>query len=120
MISFVEGEIVSLAPEGAVVLVGGVGLLVHCNPDTLAELYQMCKAYQQLWSAGKVGSAEMQALMVKLRDWLKNEGIFSADDPGLRETLQNPCMAKYSGLAGSFNCDPDAQAMIKAILGVPN
>ena len=38
MISFVEGEIVSLAPEGAVVLVGGVGLLVHCNPDTLAEL----------------------------------------------------------------------------------
>jgi holliday junction DNA helicase RuvA len=38
VISFVEGEIVSLAPEGAVVLVGGVGLLVHCNPDTLAEL----------------------------------------------------------------------------------
>ena len=38
MISFVEGEVVSIAPEGAVVLVGGVGLLVHCNPDTLAEL----------------------------------------------------------------------------------
>jgi Holliday junction DNA helicase RuvA len=38
VISFVEGEVVSIAPEGAVVLVGGVGLLVHCNPDTLAEL----------------------------------------------------------------------------------
>jgi hypothetical protein len=90
------------------------------SPATVAQFYQMCAAYQQLWSGGKVGSPEMQALMVKLRDWLKSEGIFSADDPGLRETLQNPCMAKYSGLAGSFNCDPDAQAMIKAILGVPN
>ena len=40
MISFVEGEVVSIAPEGAVVLVGGVGLLVHCSPDTLAELTQ--------------------------------------------------------------------------------
>ncbi len=38
MISFVQGEVVSLPPEGAVVLVGGVGMLVHCNPDTLAEL----------------------------------------------------------------------------------
>ena len=38
MISFVEGEVVTAGPEGAVVLVGGVGLLVHCNPDTLAGL----------------------------------------------------------------------------------
>ena len=87
------------------------------SPDTLAELYQMCKAYQQLWSAGKVGSAEMQALMVRLRDWLKSEGIFSADDPALRRTLQNPCMAKFVGAAGDLNCDPDAQALIKAIIG---
>ena len=90
------------------------------SPATVAQFYQMCAAYQQLWSGGKVGSPEMQALMVKLRDWLKSEGIFSADDPGLRETLQNPCMAKFTGTAGSFNCDPDAQALIKAILGVAN
>jgi hypothetical protein len=87
------------------------------SPDTLAELYEMCDAYQQLWSAGKVGSAEMQALMVKLRDWLKSEGIFSADDPALRRTLQNPCMAKFTGAAGGLDCDPDAQALIKAIIG---
>ena len=80
----------------------------------------MCKAYQQLWSAGKVGSAEMRALMVKLRDWLKREGIFSADDPVLQRTLQNPCMAKFTAAAGDLNCDPDAQTLIKAILGVGN
>ena len=77
----------------------------------------MCDAYQQLWSAGKVGSPEMQALMVKLRDWLKSEGIFSADDPALWRTLQNPCMAKFTGAAGGLDCDPDAQALIKAIIG---
>ena len=90
------------------------------SPSTVAEFYKMCAAYQQLWSGGKVGSPEMQALMVQLRDWLKNEGIFSADDPGFRETFQNPCMAKFTGTAGSLDCDPDAQALIKAILGVPN
>jgi hypothetical protein len=94
-----------------------VARLGQKSPDTLAELYQMCKAYQQLWSAGKVGSPEMRALMVKLRDWLKNEGIFSADDPALQRTLQNPCMAKFVGAAGDLNCDPDAQALIKAIIG---
>jgi hypothetical protein len=86
-------------------------------PATVAQFHQMCNAYQRLWSAGRVASAEMQALMVQLRDWLKNEGIFSADDPGLRETLQDPCMAKFTGAAGGLECDPDAQVLIKAILG---
>jgi Holliday junction DNA helicase RuvA len=38
VIAFVEGEIDALAPDTAVVKVGGVGLLVHCAPGTLAEL----------------------------------------------------------------------------------
>jgi holliday junction DNA helicase RuvA len=38
MIAFVEGEVDSVAPDGAVVKVGGVGLLVHCAPGTLADL----------------------------------------------------------------------------------
>lgn len=38
MIAFVEGEVGALAPDGAVVKVGGVGLLVHCAPATLAGL----------------------------------------------------------------------------------
>ncbi len=38
MIAFVEGQVDSLAPDAAVVKVGGVGLLVHCAPGTLAEL----------------------------------------------------------------------------------
>jgi hypothetical protein len=90
------------------------------SPDKVAEFYKMCAAYQRLWSSGKVGSPEMQALMAQLRDWLKNEGIFSADDPGLREAFQSPCMAKFAGAAGGLDCDPDAQVLIKAILGVAN
>ncbi len=38
MIAFVEGEIDTVAPDAAVVKVGGVGLLVHCAPGTLAGL----------------------------------------------------------------------------------
>jgi Holliday junction DNA helicase RuvA len=38
VIAFVEGQVDALAPDAAVVKVGGVGLLVHCAPGTLAEL----------------------------------------------------------------------------------
>jgi Holliday junction DNA helicase RuvA len=38
VIAFVEGEVDALAPDGAVVKVGGVGLLLHCAPATLANL----------------------------------------------------------------------------------
>jgi holliday junction DNA helicase RuvA len=38
MIASVRGEVISVAGDGAVVEVGGVGLRVHCAPATLAEL----------------------------------------------------------------------------------
>ncbi|MFI6299873.1 Holliday junction branch migration protein RuvA [Nonomuraea sp. NPDC050790] len=38
MIASVAGKVAALAPDGAVVEVGGVGILVHCTPGTLASL----------------------------------------------------------------------------------
>jgi holliday junction DNA helicase RuvA len=38
MIAFVAGRVASLAPDGAVVEVGGVGLALSCTPGTLAGL----------------------------------------------------------------------------------
>ena len=38
MIAFVAGRVAQLAPDGAVVEVGGVGLTVQCTPGTLAGL----------------------------------------------------------------------------------
>ncbi len=38
MIAHVEGLVSGVAPEGAVIDVGGVGLLVQCSPSTLAGL----------------------------------------------------------------------------------
>ncbi len=38
MISHLTGEVAGLAPDGAVIEVGGVGLLVQCAPGTLAGL----------------------------------------------------------------------------------
>ena len=38
MIAHVNGVVAAVAPEGAVIDVGGVGLLVQCSPGTLAEL----------------------------------------------------------------------------------
>ena len=38
MIAFVSGRVAALAPDGAVVEVGGVGLTVQCTPATIAAL----------------------------------------------------------------------------------
>jgi holliday junction DNA helicase RuvA len=38
MISHLTGSVAAVAPEGAVIEVGGVGLLVQCTPGTLAGL----------------------------------------------------------------------------------
>jgi holliday junction DNA helicase RuvA len=38
MISHLAGTVTAIAPEGAVIEVGGVGLLVQCTPGTLATL----------------------------------------------------------------------------------
>ena len=38
MIAFVSGPVVAVSPGSAVVEVGGVGMLVHCAPATLARL----------------------------------------------------------------------------------
>ena len=38
MIAHLDGEVSSVAPDGAVIDVGGVGLLVQCTPGTLAGL----------------------------------------------------------------------------------
>ena len=38
MISHLAGRVAAIAPEGAVIEVGGVGLLVQCTPGTLATL----------------------------------------------------------------------------------
>ncbi|MFG2297794.1 Holliday junction branch migration protein RuvA [Streptomyces sp. NPDC048603] len=38
MIAFVSGPVAALAPTSAVIEVGGVGMLVHCTPATLARL----------------------------------------------------------------------------------
>ncbi len=38
MIAFIAGRVAGLAPDGAVIEVGGVGLQVQCTPGTLATL----------------------------------------------------------------------------------
>ncbi len=38
MISHLDGLVAAIAPEGAVIEVGGVGLLVQCTPSTLATM----------------------------------------------------------------------------------
>lgn len=88
------------------------------TPETVAEFWSMLDRYQQLWAAGKVGSPEMQDLMVRLRDWLKDEGVFSIDDPHLQTVFDNPCVRKFGGLIGGLECDADAQALLRAMLGL--
>jgi Holliday junction DNA helicase RuvA len=75
MIAFVAGRVSSLAPDGAVVEVGGVGLSVQCTPSTLARL--------------RVGEAAQLATSLVVReDSLTLYGFADDDERAVFELLQ--------------------------------
>jgi holliday junction DNA helicase RuvA len=75
MIASLRGRVVALAPESAVVEVGGVGLAVHCTPGTLAGL--------------RVGeSARLATTLVVREDSLTLYGFADDDEKHLFELLQ--------------------------------
>ena len=75
MIASVRGTVTALAPDGAVVEVGGVGLAVSCSPGTLARL--------------RVGEAARLATSLVVReDSLTLFGFADDDERALFELLQ--------------------------------
>jgi Holliday junction DNA helicase RuvA len=75
VISFVRGRVAALAPDGAVVEVGGVGLSVHCAPGTLAAL--------------RVGEqAHLPTSLVVREDSLTLYGFADEDERAVFELLQ--------------------------------
>jgi holliday junction DNA helicase RuvA len=75
MIAFVEGEVDAIAPDAAVVKVGGVGLLVHCAPGTLAGL-----------TAGQ--KARLATSLIVREDSLTLYGFADDDERTVFELLQ--------------------------------
>jgi holliday junction DNA helicase RuvA len=75
MIASVRGMVAALAPDGAVVEVGGVGLAVQCTPGTLAAL--------------RVGAeARLATSLVVREDSLTLYGFADDDEKHLFELLQ--------------------------------
>jgi Holliday junction DNA helicase RuvA len=75
MIASVRGRVATVAPEGAVVEVGGVGLAVQCTPGTLAGL--------------RVGTeARLATSLVVREDSLTLYGFADEDEKHLFELLQ--------------------------------
>ncbi|MDP9867251.1 MULTISPECIES: Holliday junction branch migration protein RuvA [Streptosporangium] len=75
MIASVRGRVAAVAPDGAVVEVGGVGILVHCTPGTLATL--------------RVGEeARLATSLVVREESLTLFGFGSDDERGVFEMLQ--------------------------------
>jgi holliday junction DNA helicase RuvA len=75
MIAHVSGTVTSVAPDGAVIDVGGVGLLVQCTPGTLASL-----------RAGE--RARVATSLVVREDALTLYGFASEDERSTFELLQ--------------------------------
>lgn len=75
MITALTGTVTGLAPEAAVLTVGGVGLLVLCTPDTLAGLRPGT-------------SATLATVLVVREDSLTLYGFASADERTVFEALQ--------------------------------
>ncbi|WP_055694175.1 Holliday junction branch migration protein RuvA [Streptomyces prasinopilosus] len=75
MIAFVSGTVAALAPDSAVVEVGGVGMAVQCTPDTLSTL--------------RVGqSARLATSLVVREDSLTLYGFADDDERQTFELLQ--------------------------------
>ncbi|MGH3647051.1 MAG: Holliday junction branch migration protein RuvA [Micromonosporaceae bacterium] len=75
MIASVRGRVTAVAPDQAVVDVGGVGFAVQCSPNTLAGL--------------RVGQdAQLATSLVVREDSLTLYGFADADERGLFELLQ--------------------------------
>ena len=75
MIASVRGRVASVAPDGAVVELGGVGLAVQCTPGTLAGL--------------RVGTeARLATSLVVREDSLTLYGFADEDEKQLFELLQ--------------------------------
>lgn len=75
MIAFVEGRVDALAPDSAVVEVGGIGLDVRCTPSTLARL--------------RVGEqARVPTSLVVREDSLTLYGFADTDERTVFELLQ--------------------------------
>jgi holliday junction DNA helicase RuvA len=76
VIASVAGLVGALTPQAAVVEVGGVGLLVHCTPSTLARL--------------RVGDAARLATALVVRETeLTLYGFADADERDVFESLQS-------------------------------
>ena len=75
MIAHLDGTVAAVAPDGAVIDVGGVGLLVQCTPATLAGL--------------RVGErARVATSLVVREDALTLFGFASDDERGTFELVQ--------------------------------
>ena len=75
MIASVSGRVAAVSPEGAVVEVGGIGVLVQCAPGTIARL--------------RVGeTATLHTALVVREDSLTLYGFASADERATFELLQ--------------------------------
>ena len=113
MIAHLDGTVTTVAPEGAVIEVGGVGLLVQCSPGTLASL-----------RAGE--RAKVATSLVVREDALTLYGFATDDERNTFELLQTasgigPRLAL--AMLGTFNPDAlrsaVAAADVTALTAVP-
>src|ERR1700728_3335812 len=96
MIAHLDGTVCGLAPDGAVIEVGGVGLLVQCTPGTLAGL--------------RMGERAKVATSLTVReDALTLYGFATEDERNVFELLQTASgVGPRLALAMLAVHDPDA------------
>jgi holliday junction DNA helicase RuvA len=96
MIAHLDGTVSGLAPDGAVIEVGGVGLLVQCTPGTLAGL--------RLGEPARVATS-----LVVREDALTLYGFATEDERNVFELLQTASgVGPRLALAMLAVHDPDA------------
>jgi hypothetical protein len=76
----------------------------------------LCREYQLLWQANMLDTPQMQNLIVRFTNFVKQNALFSTDPQYYNELLNSHCFQKVLGHLPPFTCDPQGVALIKFLI----
>ena len=112
-------------PDCSAFLEGGVSQLLAGVNTTLKgmtaaniEVFSaLCREYRLLWQANMLDTPQMQEFMARFIRFSKQHGLFSTDPQSYSHIINSPCFQKVLSHLPPLNCDPQAVALVKFLIG---
>ena len=79
------------------------------------ELTDLLQEYINLWQTGQLATPQMQAVIQKLVDLLRANGLDLANDGEFDAFARTPCLAEIVKKIDGIDCDPEFRGLLKLI-----